>query len=47
MLPTRSASAGGPEIVISLPRTRISQSNADSISLRNASRWPRSATIGW
>ena len=34
-------------MVISLPRTRISQSNADSISFRNASRWPRRATIDW
>src|SRR5437899_1309525 len=45
--PTRSASSSGPVIVISLPRTRIVGSNADSTSFRKASRCPSRATIGW
>ncbi len=43
--PTRSASRSGPVIVISFPRTRISESKAASTSLSSSSRWPRRATM--
>src|SRR6266540_169436 len=45
--PTRSASSWGPVMVISFPRTTITESNAASTSLSNSSRCPRRATIDW
>src|SRR5919106_1739007 len=44
---TRSVSRGGPEIVISLPRTTMCESNAASTSFNSSSRWPRRATMFW
>ena len=38
MRATRSASCSRPETVISFPRTRMRQSNADSINFRKTSR---------
>src|SRR5919204_278948 len=44
---TRSASAGSPVMVISLPRTNTELSKAASISLSSSSRVPSRLTIEW